>query len=123
MSLIVSIEPTKDDEKVLLVKPLKSWFTKFMPFTYKLEATDDEHTSMLVDLAPSVVAEINRTKFNLQTLLEERFEPGQWFKASDIPIEELGIMMRQVRRILNEFVNMKKLRMRGENKGREYSLP
>ena len=122
VSLIISIEPTKDDEKVLLVKSLKSWFSKFMPFTYKLTQDGDEHTKMVIDLAPAVVTEINRTKFDLELMLRDLFEPNQWFKASDVPLVALDITPRQLRRLLSDFVNSKKLKKRGQLKSTEYAL-
>lgn len=122
VSLIISIEPTKEEESVLLVKSLKSWFSKFMPFTYKLTQDGDEHTKMVIDLAPSVVTEISRTKVDLELMLHDLFEPNQWFKASDVPLVALEITSRQLRRLLNDFVNSKKLKKRGERKGTEYAL-
>ena len=124
VSVIISIEPTKEDDKVLLVKALKSWFSKFMPFTYKLTEDTEEHTTMHVDLAPSVVEEVSRTKLDLELLLRDMFTPGQWFKASEIPLQSIGkgITIRQLRRLLAEFVNTKKLKKRGQLKSTEYCV-
>lgn len=104
VSVIISIEPTKGDDKVLLVKALESWFSKFMPFTYKLTEDTEEHMTMHVDLAPSVVEEVSRTK--------------------EIPLQSIGkgITIRQLRRLLAEFVNTKKLKKRGQQKSTEYCV-
>ena len=124
VSMIVSIQPDAEDSSLLVVKSVKSWFAKFMPFTYKLTEDTDGHTAMKIDIAPSVVKDIRDTKFELLMLLRDFFEPGQWFKASDIPMHRMDkkITPRQLRRLLAVFVDNKHLRKRGELKGTEYSV-
>lgn len=122
VSIIICIQP--HDEGLLIVKSIKSWFSKFMPFTYKLTEDAEGHTMMEVDIAPSVINDVNHTKFDLEMLLKSCFEPGQWFKASDVPLNLIDkkITSRQLRRILTVFVNTKKLRKRGQLKGTEYAV-
>ena len=120
VSQIISIEPIKDDDRTLLVKSMKAWFPKFMPFTYKLTDGTDNHTTMNVDLAPAAVDAVNQTKFNLWLHIVDTFKPNEWFKAPALQYENLST--RQIRRYLSAFVMGKKLRRRGEKKNTEYAV-
>lgn len=121
VGLIVGIEPMKDDEKTLLVRPLKTWFTAFMPFTYRLTEDFLGHTVMQTDLAP---ASVNNSRIAVWNYLIQTFAKGEWFSAGQIVLSEINgdVSERQIRSILSEFVKSKKLQTRGANRYMEYSL-
>ena len=122
VGLIIGIEPMKEDEKVLLVHPLKSWFSSFMPFTYTLKENFYGGTTVQTDLAPIAV---NNSKIAVWNYLLATFSAGEWFTRAQIVMSEIegNITERQVRYILAEFVKNGKLQSRGKNKSQEYSLP
>lgn len=119
--LIIGIEPTKDDEKVLLVKPLKSWFFHFMPFSYSMKENINGETLFNVDLAPTCV---NNSKLAVWMYIQANFKPGEWFSRSQIVLSEIkgSITERQLRYILSEYVKQDKLKIRGSKKGQEYTI-
>ena len=119
--LIVGIEPMKDDEKVLLVRPLKTWFSAFMPFTYTLKENFSGGTVMQTDLAP---ASVNNTKIYVWNYLLGVFSTGEWFSLGDIVLSEIEgeISIHQLKRILADFVKSGKLIKRGTTRSMEYSI-
>lgn len=121
VSLIIGIEPTKDDEKVLLVKPLKSWFSHFMPFSYSMKENINDETLFNVDLAPTCV---NNSKLAVWMYIQANFKPGEWFSRSQIILSEIKVSIteRQLRYILSEYVKQDKLNIRGSKKGQEYTI-
>ena len=121
VGLIVGIEPMKDDEKVLLVRPLKSWFSTFMPFTFTLKQGFYGGTVVQTDLAP---ASVNNSKIAVWNYLCSCFSPDEWFSASQIILSKIegNLSERQVRRILADFVKSGKLNRKGSNKDAEYSI-
>ena len=121
VALIIGIEPMQDDEKTLLVKPLKSWFSTFMPFTYKITEDIYGHSTVEVDLAPEGV---NSSHIAVWNYLRETFRGGEWFSISQVNLSEISgdVSTRQLRRIFASFVTKGKMSKRGENKGTEYSL-
>lgn len=121
VSLIIGIEPMKDDEKTLLVRPLKTWFSAFMPFTYKLTQDFYGHTTMETNLAPEG---INNVKSAFWNYLVSAFQPGEWFSFSQIIVSEIDaeISERQIRNLLESFLKMGKLSRRGAKKYIEYSI-
>ena len=121
VGLIIGIEPMKEDEKVLLVRPLKSWFSSFMPFTYTLKEGLYGGTVVQTDLAP---ASVNNSKIAVWNYLQMTFAPGEWFTRAQILLSEIegSITERQVRSILSEFVKSGKLQRRGNTKISEYSI-
>lgn len=123
VGLIIGIEPmTREDESTLLVRPLKTWFKAFMPFTYKITQDLDGRAIMQTDLVP---ASVNNSKIAVWNYLNEVFTPGEWFSTSQIILSEIScdINDRQLRHILADFVNREKLQRRGVKKFLEYSLP
>lgn len=121
VGLIIGIEPMKDDEKVLLVRTLKSWFSSFMPFTYTMKENLYGGTSIKTDLAP---ASVNNSKIAVWNYLYLNFSAGEWFSSSQIILSEIecNIDEWQLRRILRDFVKNGKLLRRGSKKYLEYSL-
>lgn len=122
VGLIVGIEPMKDDEKTLLVRPLKTWFTAFMPFTYRLTQDFWGHTVMQVDLAP---ASVNNVKIFVWNYLLDTFAKGEWFSLGAIVLSEIegDVSIHQLKRILSDFVRSGKLEKRGTTRNMEYSIP
>lgn len=120
VGLIIGIEPMKDDEKVLLVRSLKSWFSGFLPFTYTLKENLYGGTTMQTDLAP---AGVNNSKAAVWFYLSRNFEVGEWFSSSQIILSEIegNVPEWQLRRILSDFVKTGKLLRRGSKKYLEYS--
>lgn len=112
----------KDDEKTLLVKPLKTWFSAFMPFTYRLALDLWGRTVMQTDLAPAAV---NNVKIAVWNYLYETFPKGEWFSVGQLVLSEIEceVSERQIRRILADFVKTGKLQTRGSNRYMEYSIP
>ena len=121
VGLIVGIEPMKDDEKVLLVKTLKSWFSSFTPFTYTLKENMYGGTVVQTDLAP---AGVNNSKALTLFYLQTTFAKGEWFAINQIIRSEIGgnITERQLRSILADLVKNGRLRKRGTTRNSEYSI-
>ena len=121
VGLIVGIEPMKEDEKTLLVKPLKTWFSAFMPFTYSLREGFYGGTTIQTDLAP---ASVNNSKIYVWNYLRDTFAPGEWFSFSQIILSEIEGDMKdwQVRRILADLAKKGKLNKRGSTRNAEYSI-
>ncbi len=123
VGLIIGIEPMKDNEKVLMVRALKSWFTSFTPFTYTLKENMYGGTVVQTDLAPSSII---TSKASVLYYLQMTFAKGEWFAASQIILSEIignNVTTPQLRRILAEFVKSGRLKRRGVKKSLEYSLP
>ena len=108
----------KDDEKVLLVRPLKTWFSAFMPFTYTLKEGFSGGTVMQTDLAP---ASVNNSKIYVWNYLVRTFAIGEWFNSSQIVLSAIEGNIAEWR-ILSDFVKNGKLNRRGAKKSLEYSL-
>ena len=122
VGLIIGIEPMKDNEKVLLVSPLKSWFSSFMPFTYTLKEGLYGGTTVQTDLAP---AGVNNSKNAVWFYLSTTFNKGEWFSTSQIILSEISgcsVADWQLRRILADFVKNGRLERRGSKKSLEYSI-
>ena len=111
----------KEDESTLLVRPLKTWFSSFMPFTYRITEDLDGNTVMETDLAPATV---NNSRIAVWNYLISAFDIDEWFSIQQIEIGEIksNVTSRQIRTILNEFVKTGKLEKRGETKGSEYCI-
>ena len=158
VSLIVAIEPftsssingVVEDNKIMLVRSLKTWFQEFSPFTYMI--LDNENVvHMEINLNPDLHIECNsvdegqKDKVTLQSVLlkyiDENYSNDDWFKSSDIPENitisntindtanfkeleneagEVTISSRQVRRILTELVDKQILKRAGYNKNTLY---
>ena len=121
VGLIVGIEPMKEDEKTLLVRTLKTWFSSFMPFTYRITEDLDGHTIMETDLAPATV---NNSRIAVWNYLIATFEIGEWFTIQQIVLTDItpAVTYRQLRSILTEFATKEKLFKRGNTRNSEYSL-
>ena len=120
VGLIIGIEPMKEDEKMLLVRPLKSWFSSFMPFTYTLKENLYGGTTMQTDLAP---ASVNNSKIAVWNYILSNFAPNEWFSTSQFVLSaiESSVADWQLRRILADFVKNGKLQRRGSKKSLEFS--
>ena len=121
VGLIVGIEPMKENENVLLVRPLKSWFRGFIPFAYTLK--EDMYGGIVIqtDLAP---AGVNNSKAEVWIYLSTTFRPGEWFSSSQIILSEINgnVTEWQLRRILAALVKEGKLNRRGLKRYVEYSI-
>ena len=111
VGLIIGIEPMNDNEKVLLMKALKSWFTSFNPCKYTLKENIYGGTTLQTDLAP---AKMNNSKAALWFYLKQVFASGEWFAINQIIRSEIegNLTERQVRRILADFVKDERLTKR-----------
>ena len=121
VGLIIGIEPMKDNEKVLLVRQLKSWFTSFSSFTFELKEKFYGGMEVVTDLAP---ASVNNTKANVWDYLQTNFRKGEWFSSTQIILSEIegNISDRTLRRILADLIKTGKLTRRGSTKDAEYAL-
>ena len=121
VGLIIGIEPLKDDEKILLVRPLKSWFSSFMPFTYTLKESMYGGTVVKTDLAPAVVG---NSKAAVLNYLLTAFRSGEWFTRSQIVLSHIdgNVTDRMLRSILTDLVKTGQLSRRGSTKNTEYAL-
>ena len=121
VGLIIGIEPMKEDEKTLLVRTLKTWFTAFMPFTYKISEDFYGNTVMETDLAP---ASVNNSKIAIWNYLIQTFTPDEWFSPSVININSINppVTIWQLRRVLADFVKTGKLQKKGTTRDTTYSL-
>ena len=128
VALIVGIEPINNEmndtgEKApLLVRPLKNWFSTFMPFTFSISEDTNGRTVIKTDLAPEVAG--TNSKIAVWNYLRAHFTPDVWFSYGDIAVEEItpSVSPRQLRRVLTYLSNNKKIKRRGENKSTEYSV-
>lgn len=126
VAVVLGIEPIDgpDDEnnsgenKTNLVKVQKSWFRKTPSFSYKLEENDDGRTVMRVDLEPKIGG---GARAQIWDYIERTYEPGVWFKASDVrEVAKTGVTY--TRRCLSDWVEKGKLKQRGVKRGAEYAL-
>lgn len=111
----------KDNEKVLLVRPLKTWFSAFMPFTYQITESLYGQPVMETDLAPDVPGNPKAAVWNY---LKQVFAQGEWFSLGSIVLSEINppVSIWQVKRILGDFVKSGKLQKKGTTRDTEYSL-
>ena len=131
VSLIIGIEPyeknnengttLEKDKGALLVRPLKTWFSTFMPFTYKITEDINGHSVMETDLSPEGAGISSVAVWNY---LQKTFTPGEWFSLPSLILSDIegSPPIWQVRRIINDLVKKKKIRKRGATKSLEYSL-
>lgn len=121
VSLIIGVEPMKDNEKSLLVRPLKSWFSPFIPFSFAIKEDLYGHPFIDVDLAPDGV---NNSKLAFWTYLQKNFKQGEWFSLGQIVLSEINadISIHQIKRYLAVLVSSHKLNKRGFTKSAEYSI-
>ena len=121
ISLIVGIEPMKDDEKNLLVRPLKSWFKTFMPFAFTLAEDDNGQSVFEIDLSPEGV---NNSRVAVWNYLRATFTPGDWFSFPQIILSKIegNVSKSQCKRSLASLIKDKKIKKRGTTKDTEYSL-
>ena len=121
VGLIIGIEPMKENEKVLLVRPLKTWFSAFMPFTYQITEDFYGHAVVETDLSPEGV---NNSRLAVWNYLRETFQVGEWFNISQIVLSEIegNVTARQLRTILPALVKTNKLKKQGSTKNVEYSI-
>ena len=121
VGLIIGIEPMKENEKVLLVRPLKTWFSAFMPFTYQITEDFYGHAVVETDLSPEG---INNSRLSVWNYLRATFQVGEWFNISQIVLSEIegNVTARQLRTILPTLVKTNKLKKQGSTKNVEYSI-
>ena len=121
IGLIVAIEPTQEEDSILLVKSVKSWFKSFMPFTYSIKEGLYGQAVLETDLAPSIV---NDSRVKVWNYLLETFGTGNWFTRAEIVVSEIGGMPDStLKRVLKTLENSGKLQTRGGKKNREYLIP
>lgn len=121
IGLIVAIEPTQEEDSVLLVKSVKSWFKSFMPFTYSIKEGLYGQAVLETDLAPTIV---NDSRVKVWNYLLETFGTGNWFTRAEIVAAEIGGMPDStLARVLKTLENSGKLQTRGSKKTREYLIP
>ena len=126
VALIIGIEPLSDDddeEKVLKVRRLKSWFRGFKPFTYKITRDLYGHSMVETNLSTQ---DSYGSRDAVWNYIQNNFDIGEWFSASQIDSNEIDfdekISERLLRKIITELVNTGKLKKKGENKGTQYSF-
>lgn len=130
VALIIGIEPMKaggleleqEKKNILLVSPLKTWFSPFMPFTYRMTESLYGQPVMETDLAPDLPGNPKTAVWNYLTQV---FTRGEWFTTSQIILSEIkcDISSKQLINILQSFLKNNKLVRRGAKKTLEYSLP
>lgn len=126
VAVVLGIEPIDgaDDEngseenKTNLVKVQKSWFRKTPSFSYRLEENDDGRTVMQIDLEPKIGG---GARAQIWEYIERTYEPGAWFKASDLK-EVAKTSGTYIRRCLSDWLEKGKLKQRGVKRGAEYAL-
>ena len=136
VALLIGIEAAKDEinnEAVRMgsnawniVRPLKSWYAKFSPFSYRIvnyESEDEygqeqERVSMQIDLTPPQAPSVKNI---IWEYIERNYEKGQWFKAGALR-EAIGVSRNYITRCLDELVKNEKLNKRGERRGVEYAI-
>ncbi|MBR0252662.1 MAG: AAA family ATPase [Synergistaceae bacterium] len=128
VALIIGIEPLSSEgldatgeKPPLLVRPLKTWFSAFMPFTYKIAEDINGRTVIQTDLAP---ASVGNSKIAVYNYLRANFKPDEWFSISNIAVSEINpvVTPRQLKRVLADLAKNGKLHRRGETRGVEYSV-
>ena len=126
VALIIGIEPLSDDddeEKVLKVRRLKSWFRGFKPFTYKITRDLYGHSMVETNLSTQ---DSYGSRDAVWNYIQNNFDIGEWFSASQIDSNEIDfdekISERLLRKIITELVNTGKLKKKGSTKDVQYSF-
>ena len=122
-SSIIAIEPERNEnvpenERVNIVRQLKSWDRKFTPFSFKIIETDTGLIDMDINLDPP---QAPSARSIIWDYIKRTYQLGEWFRAEDLK-EVSNVGQRQIRRILDDFIKQRKLQERGETKGKEYAL-
>ena len=110
---------TYADNKVQLVKTVKSWDRNIAPFTFRLVNDDSGRADMEFDLNP-FRSERGNVKGKLWDFIEQNYKPGVWFKKGDL--KSSGVSDRYLNVCLNDFVTDGKLNRRGYHRGIEYAI-
>ncbi|MBR2207267.1 MAG: AAA family ATPase, partial [Synergistaceae bacterium] len=123
VSLIIGIEPISVEEKVLQVRPLKTWFKAFNIFNYKIGEDLYGHSVIETNLAPEDKSG-GGSRIAVWNYLVDTFRQGEWFTASQIILSEIegNVSERQLKTIFQEFVRAEKLNKRGATSNTEYSI-
>jgi len=123
VSLIIGIEPISAEEKILQVRPLKTWFKAFNIFNYKIGEDLYGHSVIETNLAPEDRSG-SSSRIAVWNYLVDTFRQDEWFTASQIVLSEIegNVSERQLKTIFQEFVRTGKLNKRGSTKNTEYSL-
>ena len=111
------------DNKVVLVKSVKSWYKEFLPFTFAIN-NDEVGTHMYVDLMPSFSQEKKDTlKDLLLHHLRGKYAVNEWFKSSDIPNNFSGeiVSTRHILRLLMTLVDEGEIIKKGFGRNRVYA--
>ena len=119
IGLIIGIEPVSNEEKILQVRTLKTWFRTFSPFNYKISEDLYGHSVIETNLAPDDNG--NSSRVAVWNYLIDNFKQGEWFSASQIVLSEISenVSERLLKKIFQEFMRTGKLIKRG---GTQYSL-
>ncbi|MBR1418689.1 MAG: AAA family ATPase [Synergistaceae bacterium] len=136
VALLIGIEAAKDEvnnEAIRMggnawniVRPLKSWYAKFSPFSYRIvncesedeDGQEQERVSMEINLTPPQAPSVKNI---IWEYIERNYEKGQWFKAGVLR-EAIGVSRNYITRCLDELVKNEKLNKRGERRGVEYAI-
>ena len=110
---------TYADNKVQLVKTVKTWDRNIAPFTFRLVNDDSGRADMEFDLNP-FRSERGNVKGIVWDFIERNYKPGVWFKKGDL--KNSGANDRYLKKCLAEFVADEKLNRRGNSRGTEYAI-
>ena len=124
VSLIIGIEPLQPNEKTLFVRPLKTWFSSFPPFTFTISEDTNGHPVISTDLAPAGTVG-NSIKDKTWSYIQKKFTPNDWFRISQIDCLEISkkdMNIYKLRRFMSDFVQEGKLIQEGEKKATQYRI-
>ena len=110
---------TDADNKVQLVKTVKTWDKKIIPFSFQIVENDAGNLDLLIDLNP-FRNEHGNVKAAVWEFINNNFAPGVWFKSGDL--RNCGATLRYAKTCIKQFVEEDKLKTRGQGKGTEYAV-
>ena len=124
VGLIIGIEPIQPNGKTLFVRPLKTWFSSFSPFTFTISEDTNGHPVVSTDLAPAGTVG-DSIKDKTWAYIQGKFTPNEWFRISQLDCLEISkkdMNIYKLRRFMSDFVQEGKLIQEGERKATQYRI-
>ena len=120
VAVIIGVEPQSEDEKILMVKPLKTWFKPFEIFTFRLAEDLDGRPTL--DAYPGEPSSLSRSEQVVEAYLRQTFTSGTWFALSDIKTKAISptTSIWQVKRALGALVSSGSLLKKSSRRYTQY---
>ena len=126
VALIVGLEQSQEEEKVISVRILKSWFKKFPSFRY-LISENEKGAGVFESFIAEKDDDSNYGAFTAKNVFTDyvrvRFPVGSRFVFDDIEFDQLpNISVARVRKILATLVQNGKLKKQGSTRNTVYTV-